>query len=63
MLIVKQKELYFIACSVLMLNVIALGIVYINNILKEKVSFSCTCSSNVKSYSFIPALSGIICTL
>lgn len=36
-LIVQKKEHYFLACNVLVLNVITLGIAYINDALKDKV--------------------------
>lgn len=42
LLIVKQKDYYFIAFSILTLNVIALLIAYINDKLKEKVGFNCS---------------------
>lgn len=36
-LIVQQKEHYVLACNVLVLNVVTLGVAYINDVLKEKV--------------------------
>lgn len=38
MLIVQRKEHYFIGCSILIFNLISLGIAYINDKLKEMVT-------------------------